>query len=187
MSNITSKATIRVLVASQNPVKINAAREAFTSVTYGAIEVTGISVESGVAEQPLNYEQTRLGAENRVLNMQTYAEQNDIAADFYVAYEGGVDVFEDGPKTFAVLCLSDGSTHCFGQTATLPLPVSVYQQLVNGEELGVVMDKLFATNNVKQKGGAIGLLTNGVESRTSIYTSATILALSRFLHQSMFD
>jgi non-canonical (house-cleaning) NTP pyrophosphatase len=65
--------------------------------------------------------------------------------------------------------------------------MSVYQALESGEELGHVMDRLFNTNNIKQKGGAIGLLTNHVATRQSNYTQALVLAMARFLHPDFYE
>lgn len=172
---------LRVAVASTNPVKINAAKQAFAVMFDADIETLSVDVASGVSNQPMNTEETRQGAENRVTNAMQHVQ-----ADYYIAYEGGVDVFEDGPKTFAILCISDGQNKVFGQSATLPIPMRVYQQLVSGIELGTAMDALFNTHNIKQKGGAIGQLTNGAETRTSIYQSATKLVLSRFVNEHLF-
>ena len=44
-----------VLVASKNPVKIEATREAFSKY-FENFEVMGIEVDSGVAKQPINEE-----------------------------------------------------------------------------------------------------------------------------------
>jgi len=172
---------MKIAVASKNPVKIEAARAAFASVfTNESFDIIALDVPSGVPEQPMSYEQTQEGARNRVIN------SADIEAEYYIAYEGGVDVFEDGPKTFAIICISNGQDTVFGQTATLPLPLSIYQDLLNSMELGDAMDRLFNTHNIKQKGGAIGQLTAGVETRLSIYQSATVLALSHFKHPNLF-
>ena len=67
-----------------------------------------------------------------------------------------------------------------GRSANLPLPVSVYQALQRGEELGDVMDALFDTHNIKQKGGAIGLLTRHHATRQSVYQVALTLAMAKF-------
>ncbi|WP_371194336.1 inosine/xanthosine triphosphatase [Glaciecola sp. SC05] len=172
---------MKIAIASKNPVKIEAAQTAFASVfAHESIDIIALDVPSGVPDQPMSYEQTREGAHNRVLNCV------DVEADYYIAYEGGVDVFEDGPKTFAVICISNGSEVIFGQTATLPLPLSIYQNLLDSMELGDAMDKLFNTHNIKQKGGAIGQLTAGLETRLSIYTSATVLALSYFANPDVY-
>ncbi|GAK85080.1 inosine/xanthosine triphosphatase; hypothetical cytoplasmic protein in cluster with NspS [Vibrio ponticus] len=42
------------------------------------------------------------------------------------------------------------------------------------------MDQEFATTNIKQKGGAIGLLTHDQLTRSSVYHQALILALIPF-------
>ncbi|MEM0912241.1 MAG: inosine/xanthosine triphosphatase [Pseudomonadota bacterium] len=168
--------TLNVVVGSNNPAKINAARQAFEiNFSEYNIDIKGVAAPSGVADQPMNEEETSRGASNRVSHLCEICK-----ADYYIAYEGGVDVFEDGPRTFAVVCISNGDSKRFGQSAALPLPITVYQELLRGEELGDAMDKLFDTKNIKQRGGAIGQLTRGKETRASIYTSATLLALAPF-------
>ncbi|MGB3727407.1 MAG: inosine/xanthosine triphosphatase [Glaciecola sp.] len=176
-----SESILTVAVASANPVKINAAKASFERVFDQAVTVFSESVPSGVADQPMSTDETREGALNRI-----DALRETVEADYYIAYEGGVDVFEDGPKTFAILCICNNEETVFGQSALLPLPINVYKQLLTGVELGTAMDQLFETVNIKQKGGAIGQLTKGLETRTSIYESATILALSRFAHADLY-
>lgn len=173
---------LNVVVASLNPVKISAAEEAFHAVFDIPIRITSVDVDSGVSDQPMNYDETHSGAENRV-----NAAIELHKADYYIAFEGGVDVFADGPKTFGVICISNGENVVFGQSATLPLPMQVYAQLLQGIELGSAMDAMFNTVNIKQKGGAIGQLADGLETRKSVYKSATILALSRFKHAALYD
>jgi inosine/xanthosine triphosphatase len=181
MKNEKDLSTLTLVVASANPVKIEAAKEAFSLVFNQLVEVVIAEVDSGVSDQPMDYEETRLGAMNRVNRaIDAYT------ADYFIAYEGGVDVFEDGPKTFAVVCISNGQETVFGQSGMLPLPASIYEKLLKGYELGTAMDELFSTVNIKQRGGAIGQLTNGLETRKSIYKSATILALSRFVYTELY-
>lgn len=181
MSEKIKEPKLKLAVASANPVKLNAAKEAFLLVFQRDIEIVSLDVPSGVSDQPMTFNETRLGAKNRVENAKT-----DTKADYYIAFEGGVDVYEDGPKTFAVICISNGEETIYGQSALLPLPISVYAKLLEGIELGTAMDDLFNTQNIKQRGGAIGQLTNGLETRMSIYKSATTLALSRFVNGSLY-
>ncbi|MFA0544165.1 DUF84 family protein, partial [Vibrio sp. 10N.222.52.B7] len=49
-----------------------------------------------------------------------------------------------------------------------------------------VMDEVFGTDNIKQKGGAIGLLTHNQLSRSSVYSQALILALIPFVNPKHF-
>lgn len=171
-----------MLVGSTNPVKISAARETFIRLFADTdIHCRGIDAPSGVADQPMTEAETRQGAINRV----TYCQAQQ-SADYYLAMEGGVDSFEQGPATFAYVVIASGQHKSVGRSANLPLPLAVWQALRQGEELGEVIDRLFGTRNIKQQGGAIGLLTNGCESRESAYRQALIMAMAPFLHPTLY-
>lgn len=176
------KSNINIVVGSENPVKVNAVKGAISPFFPDSIiHCEGIHAPSGVADQPMTSDETRLGAINRVEYCKQHAD-----ADFYVAMEGGVDLFEYGAFTFAYVVIDDKNTQSTGRSAILPLPKGVYHSLLRGEELGHVMDRLFGTTNVKQKGGAIGLLTNGLETRESAYTQALTLAMAPFIHSEVY-
>jgi inosine/xanthosine triphosphatase len=182
LSQPQTNAALHVVVGSKNPVKVNAAKNAI-SMLYPDHQLTceGMHAPSGVAEQPMTSEETRIGAINRVNYCQANAK-----ADFYVAMEGGVDRFEYGPATFAYIVIANHERESIGRGAIMPIPESVYQALAAGEELGPLMDTLFNTKNVKQKGGAIGLLTNGNATREGNYTHAMVLAMAPFLHPDLY-
>lgn len=171
-----------IIVGSKNPVKIKAAEIALPRVLgIDSMTCEGVNAPSGVADQPMTESETRSGAINRVTACVTQYQ-----ADWYVAIEGGVDLFDDGPATFAYVAICDGKNWSVGRSANLPLPKNVYDALVMGEELGDVMDRLFKTHNVKQQGGAIGLLTNHVATRQSVYEVAITLAMAKFVHLPLY-
>lgn len=173
---------MKIIIASKNPVKIEAARASFTAAfAADEIEVIAVNAPSSVSEQPMSAQETRDGAVNRVKYCQEHHE-----ADYYVSYEGGVDVLDGVPSTYAVVCIANAARLQTGRTASLPLPRQIYQKLQAGGELGPAMDAMFNTVNIKQKGGAIGQLTNGLETRKSIYVSATMLTLSAFFYADLF-
>jgi inosine/xanthosine triphosphatase len=173
---------MRIVVGSQNPVKISAAQTAICDVlSLKEVECVGINAPSSVAEQPMTSEETKLGAINRIKYCQQHTQ-----ADFFVAIEGGVDQFEYGPATFAFVAIANQTHMSIGRSCNLPLPPVIYQALKSGEELGHVMDRLFNTDNVKQKQGAIGLLTNGLATRESVYRQAILLAMAPYLHPDLY-
>jgi inosine/xanthosine triphosphatase len=174
---------IKIVVGSKNPVKIRAAKTAICEI-FGLkdLECEGISAPSNVPEQPMTTEDTQLGAINRVKYCQQHSQ-----ADFYVAIEGGVDQFEYGPATFAFVAIATQKHMSIGRSCNLPLPPIIFKALQNGEELGHVMDRLFNTDNIKQKGGAIGLLTNGLATREGVYRQATILAMAPFINPDLYQ
>ncbi|MCG3760201.1 non-canonical purine NTP phosphatase [Vibrio cincinnatiensis] len=168
-----------VIVASLNPAKINAVKSAFHDVFPDqAFHFQGVSVASGVSPQPMNDNETKQGARNRVSN----AEQAIPDADYYVSLEAGI---ENG-STFAWMIIKSGLRYGESRSASLPLPPMVAEQLTPDNELGHVMDKVFATENIKQKGGAIGLLTRHKLTRSSVYHQALILALIPFTNPDLF-
>ncbi|RBO82910.1 inosine/xanthosine triphosphatase [Marinomonas aquiplantarum] len=178
---------IRIQVGSTNPVKVAAAKQAFEQCHPDhIIHCEGRSTPSGVADQPMTESETRLGAVNRALTCQ----QDDFNKqfDFYISMEGGVDQFEEGAATFAYIAIVDqkGAQH-IGRTANLPLPDQLFKRLQNQEELGPIMDETFNTENIRQKGGAIGLFTNHAATRQSVYSQAIILALAPILHPQHFS
>ncbi|MGS0536641.1 inosine/xanthosine triphosphatase [Pseudoalteromonas sp. SaAl2] len=173
---------LNILVGSKNPVKINAAAHVFTAFfPQHEIKCVGIHAPSEVPDQPIGEEQTRVGAENRV----AYAKQHH-HADFYVAMEGGAAQFSYGPATFAYVVIANTVQQSIGRSSNLPLPHVLFNALLNGEELGDVMDNAFNTHNIKQQGGAIGLLTNNQATRQSTYTQALTLAMAPFLHPELY-
>lgn len=176
---------MKLLVGSQNPVKIKASENAVR--TLGECKnlcAIGVDTPSGVPDQPMTESETRQGAINRVKYLRELHSTSD--QDWCVAIEGGVDNFIDGPATFAYVVLDHKGMLSVGRSANLPLPTSFFSQLQSGQELGDVMDAAFQTNNVKQKGGAIGLLTHGHATRQSVYETALVLALSKFRFKTLF-
>lgn len=148
--------SMKIIVGSKNPVKINAAKHIFAMYFANhEIDCQGVDAPSSVPDQPLGEEQTCLGAQNRVNYCKSHYQ-----ADYYVAMEGGAAAFSYGAATFAYVVIDNGLEQVTGRSSNLPLPKIFYHALLQGEELGNVMDKAFNTTNIKQQGGAIGLLTN---------------------------
>ena len=171
---------MKILVASKNPVKIEAAREAFSSY-FENVVVEGVSVKSGVSDQPFDWD-TFKGAKNRALSLR------EKTADYYVGMEGGAAKIQGQYFTFGVFCIIDKSGfESFGSSPLLPLPKWVFSELRSGKELGTVMDEIMGDTNTKQKGGAPAFFTNGVVDRKSFYIQGLQLALSPFLKKDLYE
>ncbi|GAA4652860.1 inosine/xanthosine triphosphatase [Kistimonas scapharcae] len=169
----------KVIIASNNPAKINAVQQAFTQVfTHEDMVFEGIAVDSGVAAQPLSGEETLTGARNRVTN----ARRQQPDADFWVGLEAGIE----SPLTFAWMVIESTDQRGEARSASLPLPPEALQRIDDGAELGEAMDAMFNERNIKQKGGAIGLLTGHRLTRSSVYVQALILALIPFIHPALY-
>jgi inosine/xanthosine triphosphatase len=159
---------VKIVVASKNPVKINAVREAFSAV-YPDCELTvvGVDVDSGVGDQPDSDAKTRAGA----------------GGGGWVGLEGGVDVVDDQLMAFAWMAIKGRQGDISeARSATLPLPPAVKELVASGMELGAANDRVFATVNSKQGGGAYGLLTDGRYTREGIYAQTLVIALTPFVN-----
>ena len=168
-----------VMVASTNPAKVAAVRDAFSlAFPMLSFNVEGIAAQSGVRDQPLTNEETLLGARNRVKNCREQCPD----ADYIVGLEAGID----DKFTFAWMVIEHNGQYSESRSASLPLPPLALEKIQQGMELGDVMDEMFNQQNVKQKGGAIAMLTNHLLTRSSVYQQALILALIPFLNPQLF-
>ena len=173
-----------VVVASKNPVKIEATKVGFEKMFPGeGFSFRGESAPSGVSDQPMTDEETFTGASNRVKNL---AEV--MPADYWVGIEGGLQVREQGEmEAFAWVVIrdKDGAVGK-SRTATFFLPTEMARLVAEGMELGTADDIVFGQTNSKQKNGTVGNLTEGVITRSSYYSEAVVLALIPFKNPSLY-
>lgn len=171
---------MNIVIASHNPAKVRAVREAFSRQFPGEnTEYFPVGLASGVSDQPRSDDETRTGARNRACN----ACEQFPDADFWVGLEGGIDSIDDYLMAFAWMAvLGPGGRIGEARTVTLPLPPAVRDLVEQGMELGDANDRVFSTVNSKHEGGAFGLLTNGLYTRESVYTEALVVALVPFVN-----
>ncbi len=167
----------RIVVASTNPVKIQSAllgfQRMFPAETFTA---RGISVPSGVSDQPMSDEETLQGAINRAHN----ARAADTEADYWVGIEGGCEEKHGELLAYAWIVVESQAGSGKGRTGAFCLPHEIAELVRQGVELGEADDRVFGRSNSKQMNGAIGILTGDVMDRTQYYESAVILALIPF-------
>ncbi len=174
-----------ILVGSENPVKINAAEKSFSQF-YENVVVKGFAVPSGVSDMPVNEETTK-GAFNRANELKKLNEREKLNADFFVGIEGGIGKFFGEWFSFGMMCVIDKEgKRSFGSSPHFQLPPGVIKKLLNGIELGDVMDEISETHNSKQKFGAIGFFTNGVMDREQLYVAGLTAALAPFQHKKLY-
>lgn len=164
----------KIIVASQNPVKIEAVRRGFEKMfPQEAFSLESVEVSSGVSRQPLTESETQKGAQQRAL----HAARTRPAADFWVGIEGGVEDHAGQMASFAWVVVRSRERQGVSRTGTFFLPPAVARLVRQGMELGEADDKVFGKTNSKQANGAVGLLTGDVVVRAQLYEQAVILAL----------
>ncbi len=173
---------MRIAIGSTNPVKCQAVQAVLQPLFPDATFVT-LDVPSGVSAQPWGDEETRTGAYNRAR-----AALKQASADMGVGLEGGVQESEFGLLTAAWCVIVDrtGRVGVGGNSCVL-LPPSVAADVRAGLELGEAMDRLVNRANTKHQNGAIGILTDDLETRQSAYETLIRLALAPFIHPEWYS
>ncbi len=172
---------MKVIVASKNPVKVNAVEKGFKSF-FSEVQVEGIKTASGVSDQPLTDKETLIGARNRV----DEARRMITDADFWIGIEGGIQSMDNGLAAFAWIVVSSAGKYGEARTGTFLLPEKVSHLVAGGLELGAANDLVFNASNSKQKNGAVGLLTHDAVDRLELYRQAVILALIPFVNPDLY-
>ncbi len=176
------KESIKVVVASANPVKLEAVRAGFAAMGFSGVEIIGKEVSSGVSAQPLTDAETLEGARNRAL----LARNAFPEALFWAGIEGGIQPQSGGLEAFAWIVILSAEKWGESRTATFRLPEQVAKLIDEGYELGAANDLVFGGQNTKQKTGAVGLLTKDIVTRSQLYTQAVQLALIPFGNPGLY-
>jgi inosine/xanthosine triphosphatase len=174
-----------VLVGSKNPVKIESVKDAFEKY-FQNVDVRGIEVRSGVPDQPVN-EDTFNGAKNRAESLLVMNKANGQGAQYFVGIEGGIiNIFGKWFSLGCICIINDKGQTSYGTSPHFTLPGSVIGKLLQGTELGTVIDEISNQHNSKQKSGAIGHLTKDVITRKDLYTQGIITALIPFINPDLY-
>jgi inosine/xanthosine triphosphatase len=173
----------KVVVSSTNPVKLDAVRIGFERLfPEKAFEIYPVTVASGVSDQPMTDVETLLGAKNRA----EAARITCPVADFWAGLEGGAEAYEGRLSTFAWIYIIGPDCHGKCRTATHELPDEISGLVAGGMELGDADDLFYQRKNSKQLNGSVGLLTNDLFTRTSLYVEAVMLALIPFKNPGLY-
>jgi inosine/xanthosine triphosphatase len=174
----------KVIITSSNPVKLEATKRGFAKMfPEEKFEFVVHPVSSEVPNQPNGDRETFKGAMNRIKN----AEKEISGADFYVGIEGGIDLKKKDTEIFAWIIIKSKEKIGKSRTATFYLPEKINDLLKKGEEVGIATDIIFETNNSKQKGGTVGVLTNRAVDRTKFYEDSVALALISFKNSDLYS
>lgn len=178
---------MKIVIASLNPVKINASVEGFKKI-FADVEVMGqgISIPSGVSDQPMSDQETYLGALNRA-NGAKQAVNGTTNTEYWIGIEGGLEIKNGEMEAFAWVVIIDRAGKIGkARTSTFFLPKAVSDLVNQGKELGEADDMIFGRTNSKQGNGTVGILTGDVIDRTQYYTEAVVLALIPFKNSHLY-
>ncbi len=177
---------LRVVVASQNPVKIRAVQQALAWLfPERSWDVVPCEVPSGVAAQPMSEAETRQGARQRARAARQVAPE----AHLWIGIEGGVQPGSEGEPWLALAWVAVLDAHGhegLARTGSFPLPPPVVALLRQGLELGEADDQVFGTHDSKRHLGAVGLLSHGALDRAGLYAQGVLLALLPYRNHELY-
>jgi inosine/xanthosine triphosphatase len=181
------KGPLKVVVASANPVKINAVEEIIKLYSFlSYAQVIARPVPSLVSEQPLFFEEIVLGAKNR-------AENAFEDCDYSVGLESGLFKLPGSESTYMCICVCtiyDGEKHHLGLSCGFVLPPKIVSLILNeGMNLGDAAYHSGLTTNPKlgSSEGAIGVLTKGRITRTEGIKHALTAALISLENKNLYE
>jgi len=173
---------MKIAVGSTNPVKLKAVEKIVKRV-WPKAEIIAVETDSGVSAMPTTDDEAIKGAANRAK-----AAQRLTGADFGVGIEGGTADTKYGMflSGWTVVTSKDGRLS-LGSSGRLMMPRVLREKIHHGEELGPAMDGIAGTTNIKQKEGAIGLLTKNLVVREDALAIGVANAFARFLSPEYYN
>lgn len=185
----------RVLVGSKNEPKIAAVRAALEAFAPG-VDVVGVMVSSGVADQPVGYEEIVCGARNRAEAAMAGGD-----CDLGVGIEDGLVTLPNGEGSSSTqivnvgcAAVSDGTRVSVGFSSGFAYPPEVAEEAVRERApIGDLFDRLWRERSGEREripsartSGNIGKLTSGVLPREEYARHAVTCALVAFLHPDLY-
>jgi len=164
---------MKIHVGTRNTLKVRAVRAAFAAVFDDeSLDVVAMATEGGVSSQPFDDEVVQ-GAICRARGALT-------GADYGVGIEAGLVRFPGYDDYLSVqFCavLDRTGRLTVGHGPGYTLPQEVLDRLMNGSTLNREMSRLSGIPEIKEKEGAIGILSGGRIDRFSITREAVLMAL----------
>jgi non-canonical (house-cleaning) NTP pyrophosphatase len=184
-----------VLVGSTRPAKVDAAiaalkaiaviDERFRRATVQPLDVTGIAPSMPMTDLAI-LDGARLRAQ--VLIDRTVVAGNT-EKPLAIGLEGGLDPLPGDNVRFVLktwAAVTDGKRWGYGSGGAIVLPASITRQVLDGRELGDVIDEV-ARKAVRGTRGAWGVLTLDLIGRGDSFTAALLAALAPFYNPSLYD
>ncbi|OGJ37607.1 MAG: hypothetical protein A2383_02975 [Candidatus Pacebacteria bacterium RIFOXYB1_FULL_39_46] len=173
---------MHIFVGSTNPVKINATSNA-ASETWPEVVVRGLSIESGVAEQPRSDQETKQGAINRAkAALALGLKENNIKGEALgLGLEGGIeDLGEEMWTTVWAAVIDRQGNLGLSAGSRFLVPVEIADLIRAGGEMGPATAQVVGEKNptkIKKQQGMVGIVTENFVDRTEEYQSIAKLAL----------
>lgn len=176
--------TIHLAVGTQNPVKVDAAKNAIGRIVP-TVTTQKVTVDSGVPEQPYDEEGPQ-GAANRARAALEEADEPGLGIGIEAAI---ITNDPSGQRHDVQYCaIADAQDRItIGAGPGFPYPPRVLEALDDGQTVGDAFHRITDRDDVGQKEGAIGVLTRNAVTRRELTEWAVLAALVPRLRPDWYD
>ena len=173
---------MKVIVGSMNPVKLNATINILKKI-YNNLDVSAVNVDSGIPDQPFGLNETIKGAINRAKN--AFSDEYDLS----VGIESGLMETPNSLTGYIDLqwcAIFDGDIVTLGVSSGFEYHPEVVKEVLNGVEVGDVMDKITGIEELGQKKGAVSYLSRDMLNRTENTEQCVLTAMIPRLNKEVY-
>ncbi|PFG05034.1 inosine/xanthosine triphosphatase [Bacillus sp. es.034] len=170
---------LKIAIGTTNPAKVQAIQKAFEE-QYKEVQFQYLKTHSHVSEQPMTDQETIEGALNRAKNVLKATD-----SDAGIGLEGGVSESLYGMFVCNWGALVDRQgNEIIGGGARISLPNEISRELKAGKELGPLMDKYTQRTGIRKKEGAVGIFTNGLVTRETMFLHVVQLLVGQWQYRT---
>lgn len=192
--NTWRERNVIVLLGSTRPAKVDGARDALQAIAavdsrFANPDIHAVDLTHIAPRMPLSEAATVLGAGRRA----TALMSNDAfikGRAYAVGLEGGLSALDVNGQRIWVLhtwaAVTDGSVWGYGAGGAVTVPDHVAQRVLNGEELGDVIDALVG-EPTRGTRGAWGVLTRDLVGRRDAFRLAVLAAFAPFYNSAAYS
>lgn len=178
-----------VIVGSTNEIKVGAVEQTLVDYpTFTGFHVMGVSVPSGVSEQPLTLDEIVQGASNRA----SHAFKAHPQCCYSFGIESGIFPVKGTRTGFFEACVCaiyDGCRFYFGLSSGFEVPPAILHHVLHdGADLGVACHLAGITDNPRlgSSEGLVGILTSGRMNRLAYTKQSLVTALVQLEHATWY-
>jgi inosine/xanthosine triphosphatase len=172
-------------------VRASIARVAEIDAAWAKAKVVARSVKTSAPAMPLTDWELMQGARERALAVREILVGQKLETDLYVGLEGGFHSISVEGEWHTFLrgwaFVTDGERGCFGATPSISVPESIRKNVIEGKrELGLVIDEVAGTRDVRSRQGAWGVLSRDLITRSLSFELALIAAFAPFYNAELY-
>jgi inosine/xanthosine triphosphatase len=171
-------------------VRASIARVAKIHKEWSDARVVARAVTTNAPSMPLTDWELMQGARERALAVRDLLRKKQLVADIYIGLEGGFHSISVEGEWHTFLrgwaYATDENRGHFGAAPSISVPESIVKKVIEGRELGLVIDEVTGARDVRSRRGAWGVLTRDLVTRSMSFELALLAALAPFYNAGLY-